>query len=235
MGIFGKKKKQVSYDYGNYDGENMDDYSNAYQDTLDEAYGGAENVGYDNQNDDPYESYGENQGSSKKKKKSGSFDPKSLLAIVAVLIVVALLYTGVCSVMGPRHGECKYVITEFQEGINELDAKRFINVLDPRIKRIVQVIFIGVESATDIDISNAFEQALNTLCSGMLPSETGEPVTDLLKQIEIVPVNYGIPGLTRSVKCKVQFDGVTYKYIRIKIKKFEGEPYISSISLIKDK
>ena len=233
MALLGKKKKQVSYNQDNYDDGYADDYSASYQDTLDDAYGSDP---YD-PNNDPYDIDNQPGGSSsgKKKKKKGSSDPKSLLVIVAALIVIALLYTGVCAVIGPRGGECKEVITEFQEGINELDAKKFINVLDPRVKRLVQVVFIGVESTTDIDVSNAFAQALNTLCSDMLPSDSSEPVTDLLKKIEITPVNYGLPGKTRSVKCKVQFDGVTYKYIRIKIKKYEGECFISSISMIRDK
>ena len=143
-----------------------------------------------------------------------------------------LLYVGVSAIIGPRTGQCKEVIAELQTGVNNLDASKFVNVLEPKTKRIIQVIFATIKVTTDVDMANAFAQALNTLCSDFLPSETQEPVTDLLKRIEIVPVNYGIPGITRKVKCKIQFDGVTYQYIRITLKKIEHETFIEKIVLI---
>lgn len=209
MGLFGKKKK------GSYD----DELDNEYTESYDGEDGGVilTDDGLDDEEDD-YSQKGSNLG--------------KIGVIIGAIIVIGLLYVGVSSIWGPRTGQCKETIAELQGGINELNPDRFINVLEPKTKRIIQIIFVTLESTTDIDMSNAFADALNSICKGMLPSDTGEPVTDLLKKIKIVPINYGLPGFTRSVKCKVQFDGVTYKYIRIKLKKYEGETYIRGITLL---
>lgn len=209
MGLFGKKKT------GSYD----DELDNEYTESCDVEDGGVilTDDGLDDEEYD-YSQKGSNLG--------------KIGVIIGAIIVIGLLYVGVSSIWGPRTGQCKETIAELQGGINELNPDRFINVLEPKTKRIIQIIFVTLESTTDIDMSNAFADALNSICKGLLPSDTGEPVTDLLKKIEIVPINYGLPGFTRSVKCKVQFDGVTYKYIRIKLKKYEGETYIKGITLL---
>lgn len=235
MGIFGKKNKQVSYDYGNYDGEGTDDYEAAYGDAIDDAYGTYSDGGDYDETDDSYNTPGNGKNNKQSKKGKKSFDPKSLLVVVITIVVIALIYVGVSSIIGPRTGESKEVIAELQEGVNTLNPDKFINVLEPKTKRIVQVVFAGLKSATDIDLSDAFAQALNMICSNIIPSDSEEPLTDLLKKVEIVPVSYGLPGITRSVKCKIQFDGVTYAYVRINLKKLSGETYISKIVRIKDK
>ena len=174
----------------------------------------------------------QNGGKKKSTRNRRGFDPSALLLVLGGIIVIGLLYVGISAVIGPRVGESKEVIAELQGGINELNPDRFVNVLEPKTRRIIQVIFIAVESMTDIDLTNAFSQALNTLCVGFLPSDTNEPVTDLLKKVEIVPVNFGLPGRTRKVKCKVKFDDVTYQYIKVTLQKYEGETYINKIELI---
>ena len=209
MGLFGKKKT------GRYD----DELDNEYTESYDGEDGGVILTDDEEDDEDDYP-----------KKKSAGLG--SIGVIIGAIIVIGLLYVGVSSIWGPRTGQFKETIAELQGGINELNPDRFINVLEPKTKRIIQIIFVTLESTTDIDMSNAFADALNSICKGLLPSDTGEPVTDLLKKIEIVPINYGLPGFTRSVKCKVQFDGVTYKYIRIKLKKYEGETYIRGITLL---
>ena len=224
MGLFKKKKTNRYSNSDVNDDGSIDEYT--ADSVLDDTYQ------VDIDQDDTFDDDGQPRQSSKKKKKKSSFDPSILLVIVGAIVVIGLLYVGVSSIWGPRTGQCKEVISELQGGINELNPDRFINVLEPKTKRVIQIIFVTLESTTDIDLSNAFSDALNSICRGMIPSDTGEPVTDLLKKIEIVPVNYGMPGFTRSVKCKVQFDGVTYKYIRIKLKKYEGETYIKGITLL---
>ena len=225
---FLKKKKANRYNSPdvNDDGSIEDytagfDYDDTYQDDSyqDDSY-----------QDDPFDGGGQPQPSKSKNKKK--FDASALLLVLGGIIVIGLLYVGVSAVIGPRVGESKEVIAELQGGINELNPDRFVNVLEPKTRRIIQVIFIAVESMTDIDLTNAFSQALNTLCVGFLPSDTNEPVTDLLKKVEIVPVNFGLPGRTRKVKCKVKFDDVTYQYIRVTLQKYEGETYINKIELI---
>ena len=216
MGLFGKKKTN-RYLVNNDDGLE-EDYTESYVDD--------DVILTDDDDDD------DDITPKAAVRKKSSFDPGILVVIIGAIIVIGLLYVGVSSIWGPRTGQCKETIAELQGGINELNPDRFINVLEPKTKRIIQIIFVTLESTTDVDMSNAFADALNSICKGLLPSGTGEPVTDLLKKIEIVPVNYGLPGFTRSVKCKVQFDGVTYKYIRIKLKKYEGETYIKGITLL---
>lgn len=222
MGLLKKRKtNRYSYSDVNDDGSIEDYTADANNDDTYQE---------DPYQDDYYDDGDQSNQSSKKKK--GGFDPSILPVIIGAIVVIGLLYVGVSSILGPRTGECKETIAELQGGINELNPDRFINVLEPKTKRIVQVIFVTLESTTDIDLSNAFADALNSLCKGLLPSDTGEPVTDLLKKIEIVPVTYGLPGFTRKVKCKVQFDGVTYKQIKITLKKYEGETYIKGITLL---
>ena len=239
MGLFGRKNKQgPGQDQYNNDDNNWGS-PDGFDPGQDQNNADGEPWGFDpwegmpgqdpGQDPDPDRNEDDNNASSGRRK---AFDTRIPVIILAVVVVILLSYVGVSSVIGPRVGQSKEVISELQSGINDLDPTRFVNVLEPKNRLIVQMIFAAIQGSTDVDLSNAFADALNTLCSGVLPSDTGKPVTDILKKVKIVPVNYGLPGKTRNVKCKIQFDGVTYQYIRITLEKYEGETYIKSITPI---
>ena len=235
MGLFGKRKSQ---DLNQDQSDNDSSWVSSDGDGTNQDPNTGNNRGFDpwemdmDQEPDPDSDQDDDAGNTGTSNGSKGFHSNILIVVLAVIIVVGLLYAGVSSVIGPTVGQSKEVISDLQGGINDLDPTQFVNVIEPRTRHVIRMIFPAVQGTTGVDLSTVFADAMNTLCSGMLPSDTNEPVTDLLRRIRIVPVNYGFPGKTRSVKCKIQFDGITYQYIRITIQKYEGESYINSITLI---
>ena len=177
---------------------------------------------------DPWPDDDAGNGPSRKKKRKG-FDPSGLITVLVAVVVIGLLYVGVSSIIGPGRGKSREVITELQSSVNDLDSTRFIKVLDPETKRSIQVIFATLQSTEESDLADAFAKALNTICIDMVPTDTDKEVTALMKNMEIVPLKYGLPGKTRKIKCKVQYDDTIFEYIKITLQKYDGETCIKSI------
>lgn len=230
--MFGKKKANtIDYDDVNYDPaveELYADDSSYGEDTAGYVYD------YDTTDYDDYDQSDTGNG-----KTGGGYMPKQntglkgLIVVLGMILLIAVLYTVVTSVLGPRRGECKSTIATMQEGINELDVEKAISVIHPDVKRPLQALILVGEAATNTDASSVITSVINRIGADIIPSDSNEPVTDLLGKMEIVPYSYGFPGMTRNVKCRIQYDGTTYQYVKIKLKKYQGETYIDSIAVIK--
>lgn len=224
MGLFRKKKKSAKQDENGFEGEiSTEEPFDNYEDPWESSENG--NV-YSDGNEE-FEDY----DTTKKKKKKKKADLSGVIAIFAVILIIGLLYLGFAFIVGPKRGNCKEVITEFQSSINTLDDKRFLAVLEPEMRRNIQVIFVTSTGSADTDLSLAFSQALDAVCSGLMQVDSDESLKDTLNKMEVVPVNYGLPGMTRNVKCKVRY-GDTEKTIRVSLQKYEGECLIKSVKIL---
>ncbi len=210
-----------------------DDYDSGYGtgDYTPEDYGSYNDYGTDDGYSDDYGSGGGTSGGQKqKKRKSSGGGSKVLIGILVAVLVVVGVYVGVSSILGPRRGECTEVIGTVQSGLNNLDPQQVVSVLKPSVRTVLGGALTLGQIATDTDSSELLTEAVNALGGGLMPDDSID-TAEYFKGIEIKPIRYGLPGLTRRVRCRVMYNGTTYSYINITIKKHYGESYIDSVSL----
>ena len=218
-----KKKKGKLDEYDNYNtqGEDQDIPYEEYDDPA-----GYSDYYDDTEYDEPVASPGRH------KKSKGRTDTGRMIMnglIIAIAIVgILLIYSAVMSFVGPSRSQCKELVNDIQRGCNELDVKRLVNCLNPDIKSTVMPLIVGGELLTGTNLQNILRTILRALG---LDSFSDDNYESSLQNIIITPNRYGIPFVTRKVRCKVSIIGTTH-HVVFTIKKHDGEAYLDKVVVL---
>ena len=215
-----KKGKWVDYDDENTIG---DDPENPYEEYEDTAY--SSDYSDDDNDDEPL------MRSAKRKKRRSHMDTgraiQNLLIIAAVLCGVVVVYCALMSFIGPGKRQCKKLIDDVQTSCNELDLKELVYCLNPDIRSTALPMIVVGETLTGGNLRSI----LRTIVRGLGIDLGDDDYETSFKTIRITPLNYGIPFVTRKVRCRVNIIGIDH-YVVLTIKKQDGEAYLDNVKIV---
>ena len=247
MGLFGKKKNISNPDDDFFDFK-AEAASDSFFDTPQETPFGLKDS-LDGAGGDRYSSGssggfsldddgdGGGKGGNSRKRRKGNMLAKLAGVLVPILIIIAIggaVYFGYSFITGPRRGECKELLHEFEQASNKLDLDEMAECLEPSLCNKIKAALLVTKMITKQDMNDLVGLIVESIGSGLIP-DTGDTtleVSDILKTISIEPVKYGFPGKTRVVKCKVSIAGIT-EYVNFTIKKENGDVYIAKAAITK--
>ena len=237
--MFGKKRRKASVDENEF---NDDDPFNDSENDF-----ATDDTGY---NDDPLDAFDEDDnpeeyGKVKRKKKGGrrkSGGKKGGAGIIeilpvalGILVAVFVLYLGAMAIFGPRRGECKELVAQFEEGCQTLNVNEIAYCFKPATRNAILAISTIGGMVTDTPSEELLANVLNAIGGGIGQITQGSDMelSELFKIIRIEPKRYGFPGLKRKVRCKASYGAIT-AYINFTIQKKDGEVYIENLEFEKD-
>lgn len=160
----------------------------------------------------------------------------TLVPILVIIAIIGAVFFGYASITGPRKGECKEVLNNFERACNKLDLNEMADCLEPSLCNKIKAAILVTEVITNQDVNDLAGLIVEGIGAGFIP-DTGDTtleVSDILKTISIEPVKYGFPGKTRVVKCRVSVAGIT-EYVNFTMKKADGDVFIAKAALAKGK
>lgn len=237
--MFGKKKKRKAM----VDENEFDDYD-SFDDSENEFDSGDADT-----YDDPIDEYDEEEPAAKSKKRSGRKPGKGkggkrtggsgiaeiLPVVLGILIAGFVLYLGVMAIFGPRRGECKKVISQFEEGCQTLNVDEIAYCFKPSTRNAILAVTAIGGAVTDSSSEEVLVNLLDVIGGGLGQITQGSDMklSELFKIIDIEPKRYGLPGLKRDVRCKATY-GVFTAYIKFTFEKKDGEVYITNLEFEKE-
>ena len=232
MALFGKKKNNIPLDGDEFGVDSFDsssDFNSDFSDSNDFAqdpFGGGSDFG-DNS------SFETEDGAKKTSKGSKGGKAGMILAVVGiVLAIAAAAFLIVTAIIGPRRGECKELIGQFQTSCNKLDLNGIAECLDPRIGNKIKAGLMVLQVATDTSQNELLEEVVELIGNDALNNTLGGE-TDLVsgfEALEIYPESYGIPWKSRDVRCSVSLVGFEEEMI-FTITKRHGKVFIEQIDV----
>lgn len=229
--MFGKKRRKAYIDENDFDGNDPYDDSDNEFDTGD-----------DDANDNTADSFDDDvpvkNGKGRRKngrRKGGSGILEALPVVLGILVACFVLYLGAMAVLGPRRGECKQLIAQFEEGCQTLNVNEVSTCFKPATRNTILALATIGGMVTDTPSEELLANMLDAIGGGIGQITQGSDMklSELFKVIEIEPKRYGLPGLKRTVRCKASY-GVLNAYINFTIQKKDGEVYISSLEFEKE-
>ena len=174
------------------------------------------------------------QGKQKKKKNNGGGKGIGGIIGIAAMVIVAVLIVGMIfkTIGGPSKKECDEIVTTFEDGCREQNFMKLADVVNPKYRNGIKAILMVSTTLTDVENEQVMEM-IDEATGGMLGNlsgSAGEGLSSVMKSMSIEPVKYGMPGKTRTVKCKVSV-GIFEKYVNLTVKKANKQVYIAGAEL----
>ncbi len=233
MGMFGgKKKRKAGVDENDFD--DFDDFNDSAND-MDDGGDFDNDVMDDDDEATPVRKKKGRRRTGGGSKSGGAGVAGGLPVLLGILAAVVILFFAITAIFGPRRGECKQLIAQFEEGCQTLNINEIAGCFKPSIRNgILAATAIG-GMVTDSDSDEVLSNLLDTIGGGFgqMTQGTGMKPSELFKAIQITPKRYSLPGFTRTVKCEATY-GMFTAYINFTIEKKNGEAYISNVEYIQE-
>ena len=142
---------------------------------------------------------------------------KRIISFVLIITMLSVTLTACGGAVSGDERDCKKLITDFENALNDADADAILNCINPDISTPLKTALKAINTGKEKVISIIFDFLDITVTS-----EEGEEVKDDVKNVEITPKEYNIEDTSGTVLCDMQIKAgkttidreITFKVIK---------------------